>query len=120
EAALEPDALTALMYRYLTEDRVFGRIASFEIEDFYDSSRVQALRQSIASVEQGIVLVIGFGASMITQGDVVVYADLARWEIQLRYRSGEIGNWRANNREEEQLRKYKRGFFVEWRTADRL
>ena len=120
EAALHKEALDALRARYLTDDRVFGRIAPFEIEDFYDAGRIESLRSRIRAVPEGVVLVIGFGASIVERGDYVVYADLARWEIQLRYRSGELGNWRADNRDEDVLRKYKRGFFVEWRTADRL
>ena len=44
--------------------------------------------------------------------------DLARWEIQQRMRAG-APNWRADNGDLDVLRKYKRGFFVEWRTADR-
>ena len=119
EAALAPDDLQALMSRYLTDDRVFGRLAPFEIEDFYVPTLVDELRGRIDRIERGIVLVIGFGASIVARGDVYVYADLARWEIQLRYRSGD-GNWRANNGGEDLLRKYKRGYFVEWRTADRL
>lgn len=43
---------------------------------------------------------------------------MARWEIQLRQRAGAT-NWRAENPDEDRLRKYKRGFFVEWRAADR-
>src|SRR5690606_18018974 len=44
---------------------------------------------------------------------------LTRWEIQLRYRKG-LGNFKADNPTEDTLRKYKRGFFVEWRVADRI
>jgi mannose-6-phosphate isomerase class I len=45
---------------------------------------------------------------------------MARWEIQLRYRRKELANWKMDNYEEEQLKKYKRAFFIEWRIADRL
>ena len=44
---------------------------------------------------------------------------MARWEIQLRYRKG-MPNWLCTNYDEDRLKKYKRGFFIEWRTADRL
>ncbi len=54
----------------------------------------------------------------MSPGDLLVYADLARWEIQLRYRRG-MGNYRADNGDEDILKKYKRGFFVEWRIADK-
>jgi hypothetical protein len=50
---------------------------------------------------------------------VVVYADIARWEIQQRWRRKEIGNLGLDNREDADG-KYKCGYFVEWRAADRL
>lgn len=120
EAALTPDAVDGKVERYLTDDRVFGYMAPFRIEEFYDSERIRALRGRIEAPEEGIVLVIGFGASLIARGDLFIYADLARWEIQQRYRARELGNWRAGRREDDILRLYKRGFFFEWRMADRL
>ena len=66
----------------------------------------------------GLTLIYGFGAALVSPGDLLVYADLARWEIQLRYRRG-MGNYRADNGDEDILKKYKRGFFVEWRIADK-
>ncbi|MCC3376056.1 class I mannose-6-phosphate isomerase [Cohnella sp. REN36] len=120
EAALDADRLQKLLGRYLTEDRVFGFKAPFTIDEFYDAERLAAARRQVEEVPEGVVLVVGFGASLVAEGDVLVYADLARWEIQQRYRSKEFGNWRADNEDEDILRKYKRGFFVEWRTADRL
>ncbi len=120
EAAIGTDALNQMLERYLTDDRVFGYLAPFTIDEWYDPEKLSRLQARIDDVKQGVVLVIGFGASLLGQGDVRLYADLARWEIQLRYRSGELGNWGADNQGEEILRKYKRGFFVEWRVADRL
>lgn len=120
EAALEPGRLNALLARYLTEDRVFGYMAPFAIDEWYDPHRLRQLARRVEEVAEGVVLVIGFGASLVGEGDILVYADLARWEIQQRYRSGEFGNWQADNRDEDILKKYKRGYFAEWRTADRL
>lgn len=120
EAALGAEALQGKLGRYLTEDRVFGYMAPFTIEEWYDAEKLERLSAQVRDVREGIVLVVGFGASLLAEADVLVYADLARWEIQQRYRSREFGNWRANNEDEDILRKYKRGFFIEWRTADRL
>ena len=44
---------------------------------------------------------------------------MARWEIQLRFRSGKLANWLNDNYGEDPLRKYKRGYFIEWRVLDR-
>jgi hypothetical protein len=67
------------------------------------------------------VLVIGTGAALLApQRDTLVYADMARWEIQLRYRRNELGNLGLDNRTASFAEKYKCGFFAEWRAADRL
>lgn len=112
------DEIEAMLRRNLTDDRVFGVLSCHRIEEFFDESRLAVLRRRVQEAK-GLTLVYGVGASLVTHGDVLVYADLARWEIQLRYRSGELGNWCADNRGEETLRKYKRGFFVDWRVNDR-
>jgi mannose-6-phosphate isomerase class I len=119
-AALDEAEREQKLERYLTDDRVFGYMAPFHVAEFYCSNKLGELKQRIQEVRTGIVLVIGTGASLAAQGDVLVYADLARWEIQQRYRSGEFGNWMCDNYGEDILRKYKRAFFAEWRMADRL
>lgn len=112
--------IEAMIERFLTDDRVFGYMAPFEIRDFYDENKLAQLRDEIESVAGGLVIVIGTGATLVTRGDTLVYADMARWKIQLRYRTHEFGNWLADNHSEDILRKYKRGYNVEWRAADRL
>ncbi|MDO3412518.1 class I mannose-6-phosphate isomerase [Saccharibacillus sp. CPCC 101409] len=120
DAALTPEQTDRKIGRYLTDDRVFGYMSAFDIAEFYEPEKLEALRQNVQEVKEGVVFVVGFGASLIAQGDILVYADLTRWEIQQRYRSGEIGSWRAQHPESDILRLYKRGFFFEWRMADRL
>lgn len=118
--ALKPAAaIDAMVARDVTDDPVFGRITSLEMEDFFDEASVEGLRASIAE-QHGVVLIVGAGASVIHRGDVLVYADLARWEAQLRFRRGEGGNLGAANRGERASLLYKRAFFVDWRVADRL
>lgn len=67
---------------------------------------------------KGKILIYGVGASIISKGDTLVYCDLARWEIQLRYRKG-MPNFKQDNYNEDFLKKIKRGFFIEWRIADK-
>ncbi|MBP3962908.1 class I mannose-6-phosphate isomerase [Paenibacillus lignilyticus] len=120
DAALEPGEIDRKVERYMTDDRVFGYMAPFRMEECYDADKLQQLRDDIDAVASGIVVVIGFGATLVTSGDVLLYADLARWEIQQRYRAKTYSNWRTNIVETDILRLYKRGFFFEWRMADRL
>lgn len=117
-AALSGDALEAVVAPFLTDDRVFGRMSSTVVDELYDADALAALQQRIDARTRPTV-VIGWGAALAASApDLLVLADMARWEIQQRYRAG-APNWRAENPGEDRLRKYKRGFFVEWRAADR-
>lgn len=109
--------LDALMARNLTDDRVRGIMYYGEVSDFIDQDKLLKMRERVKKA-QGSVLVYGFAAALINEGDIFVYADMARWEIQLCYRKG-MPNFKADNEKEDPLRKYKRGFFIEWRIADR-
>ena len=110
--------LLKLIGRNLTEDRIFGVLSCHLLEEFFDAERLRPARSRVTQVSEGLVLIYGVGAQLVSRGDVLVFADMARWEIQLRYRAG-LGNWGADNGTEDFFRKYKRGFFVEWRVADR-
>lgn len=101
----------------LTGDRVFGKMYAGEILDFMDMVKLSKVREEVAKAN-GFTIVYGFGASLVARGDMLVYLDMARWEIQLRYRKG-MGNYQADNGDEDILKKYKRSFFVEWRIADK-
>ncbi len=112
----EGDELTERMRAHLTDDRVRGVMYYGRLEDFVDERALEAARASVR--RKGRTLVFGVGAGLVAQGDVLVYCDLARWEIQKRYRAG-MPNFRAHNEGEDILRKVKRGYFVEWRVADK-
>lgn len=105
----------------LTDDPVFGVMNKVEIEDYFDKEKLAQARRQLESAAGGTVLVVGTGAALAApRCDLLVYADLARWEIQQRQRRGEIGNLGADNLDELPSQKYKRGFFIDWRAADRL
>lgn len=108
-----------LLARNLTDDRVFGVISCHQLSEFFIADKLIELRQQVDDCEEGLVIVYGSGASLVHPGDVLIYADMPRWEIQQRMRSGEMGNWGAENQNEDMLRRYKRAFFVEWRVFDR-
>jgi mannose-6-phosphate isomerase class I len=115
-----PKEIAAMVDPLLGDDPVFGRMNSMEIADFFDPAKLARAQQRFADA-QGAVVALGTGASLVGPApDVLVYADLARWEIQMRQRRNEIGNFGANNLEETPSLKYKRSFFVDWRSADRL
>ena len=115
-----PAEIERMVKRDLTEDPVFGRMNGLSIDDFLDSHRLETLRADIRSSSRP-VLVVGTGAfATCPEPDLLVYADLPRWEIQQRQRAGLIGNLAADNLCERPALKYKRGFFLDWRVADRI
>lgn len=113
----DEETLNTMMAAHLTRDRVRGVMYYGPMSDFVDETQRAYYEEKVKECT-GVCLVYGVGASLITKGDILVYADIARWEIQLRYRKG-MPNFKCHNEKEDVLRKYKRGFFIEWRIADR-
>ncbi|GAC1408603.1 MAG: class I mannose-6-phosphate isomerase [Actinomycetota bacterium] len=118
--ALKPvEQIEALVQPDVTDDPVFGRLTHLRIEEFFDPVALSALQDQVARATEPVV-VHGVGASLIARGDVVVYADMARWETQMRMRGGEFSNLGADNASIRWQDRYKRAYFVDWRVADRL
>jgi mannose-6-phosphate isomerase class I len=105
----------------VTDDRIFGCLTRLNMEDFLDPEKIKDMRAEILKTEEGIILIYGAGASVIfPDPDLMIYADMARWEIQLRMRRNEVSNLGITNFGEHIEGKYKRGYFVDWRVCDRL
>jgi len=103
----------------LSVDPVFGRLTSLELADYFRPGEMRRLASNKS--KGGMKVVVGTGAVLVApEWDILVYADLARWEIQQRQRRGEIGNFGLDNRDAAPGEKYKRAFFADWRIADRL
>lgn len=102
----------------LTDDRVFGRMYSGELTDFVDPVKADYLRAKIANTG-GKVAIYGFGASLLADEGLCVYADMSRWEIQLRYRAG-MSCYFTDKPDEDILKKFKQGYFLECTSDDRL
>jgi mannose-6-phosphate isomerase class I len=116
-----PDVIEAMLAGSLTDDPVFGVMNSIAIEDFFDPQKLADAKVIVTNHRAGLLLVIGIGAALLCEWPtLLVYADLARWEIQMRQRRNEIANIGMVNRHESNATQYKRAFFVDWRAADRL
>lgn len=118
-ARRDQQALHDLLARNLTDDRVFGVLSCHHLEEFFNADKLHQLRQQVDTVTEGLIVIYGPGAALVHPGDVLVYADMPRWEIQQRMRHDGLGNWGADNQDEDILRRYKRAFFIEWRVFDR-
>ena len=72
-------------------------------------------------MQEGTVIVYGTGAAYVRPAqDLLVYADMARWEIQMRFRRNAVSNVGVVNKEERASLQYKRAFFTDWRICDRF
>ena len=116
---LPKEKLFERVYGDQGDDRVFGLMTHRTLDACFDAEKLSAARERIAGIRDGLVLICGTGASLAAEGDVLLYFNITRWEIQLRYRKGQ-GNWGLDNGDAPLLTKYKYGYFVLWRMADRL
>ena len=121
ECLKPPEELRSTMSTLLGEDRVFGRMSDLSLEAYFDPEKLRQMRAGIdCAAARRPVIILGAGASLVSpDGAVLVYADLARWEIQLRWRRNQSGNLGLNNCDADFTAKYKCGFFAEWRAADK-
>lgn len=113
----EGERLRAALDPGLPEDPVFGVRREDDLALCFDPEKIAAARRQLEAAD-GLTVVYGVGASLLTTGDVLVQCSLARWEAQLRLRAGQP-NWKCDNADAPILQKVKVGYFVLWRMADR-
>ncbi|MFH0761562.1 MAG: class I mannose-6-phosphate isomerase [Bacteroidota bacterium] len=105
----------------VTDDRIFGRMTKLGLENFLDQGKISDFKCRISDPGSGTVVVFGPGASIIAgRGDLLVYADMARWEIQIRMRSQRVQGLGVDDHVLEFSYQYKRGLFVDWRVCDKV
>jgi mannose-6-phosphate isomerase class I len=121
DAYKSPCEIESMTAPDLTDDPVFGRISVLMIEDFIDPAKVESLRREVPPDSDSVTIMLGTGTPFIDPNpDILIYADLPRWEIQQRQRRNEIANLGLENQNESPGVKYKRGYFLDWRVADRI
>ncbi|MFW5820512.1 MAG: class I mannose-6-phosphate isomerase [Bacteroidota bacterium] len=121
DAFKEEESIREMTCSDVTDDRVFGYMTRLNMMDFLDKEKLAQMQMKVADVKDSMVVIFGYGASLVwDKPDVMIYADMARWEIQRRMRQNLVNNLGINNRTESAELKYKRGFFVDWRVCDRL
>lgn len=113
------EEIRSLTDPFMTDDVLFGYLTSLRIKDFFDNKKLEMASVAAASC-LGKVLIIGSGASLVETGDdsLLVYADMARWEIQQRFRRHEVRGLGVDNHNDAVSIQYKRGLFIDWRVLD--
>jgi mannose-6-phosphate isomerase class I len=120
-AALKPAKnIAAMVYPDVTDDQIFGFMTQLTIDKFFDDEKLSALRKEIEDRTEGVVVVYGEGAAHVApQSDILIYLDMARWEIQLRMRKNQVNNLGVANAGAEFSLQYKQAYFVDWRVLDK-
>ena len=120
EAMKSQDRLLDILKDDITEDEIFGYMTRHHIDVYFDAQKVAQMRDALASDGSALKVVYGVGASYVAEvSDILVYLDMARWEIQMRFRRNEVSNVGFDNSEMRPGLQYKQAFFVDWRILDR-
>ena len=113
------DEIKAMTERFMTDDVLFGYVTNLTLNDYFDAEKLEQARKQVADAT-GRVIILGVGAAMVAPAEAtVVYVDMARWEIQQRFRVHEVKALGVDNREDAVSLQYKRGYFNDWRILDR-
>lgn len=103
---------------FMTEDVLFGYVTNLSLKDYFDVDKLDVVRKQVAIGDR--VIVVGSGAAMVAPAEAtLVYVDMARWEIQQRFRTHEVKALGVDNREDAVSLQYKRGYFNDWRVLDK-
>jgi len=109
-----------MVYPFVTDDPVFGYMAPLDLSDFFDAKKITSMQDKLNTVNEEICIIYGIGASLIVpKPNLLFYADMPRWEIQLRFRNKSVSNLGTQNPDAQFSYLYKRSFFVDWRVCDR-
>ena len=104
----------------LTTDPVFGKIAHWPITSYFDERRTAALKSTLEQ-NHSVIFVIGTGTQhVLAKPDLLLHANVTRWELQQRQRNKSICNLGFKNHEDSAQLLYKNAYFLEWRVADEI
>ncbi len=115
---ISESASIALTDRFMTEDILFGYNSNISLIEYFDVAKLEAARTKLRECD-GTIIIIGPGAQLVTQPDVLIYADMPRWELQLRMRKQMVNGLGVDNCKEAFSLQYKRGLFNDWRVLDK-
>lgn len=113
----DEESIREMTKHFMTDDVLFGYVTSLHLTDYFDLEKLSEARKQI-NKSKGPILVYGTGASLVAPYGTLVYVDMARWEIQQRFRRHEVKALGIDNRTDAVSLQYKRGYFNDWRICD--
>ena len=113
------EEIVRMTQKLMTDDCLFGHVTHLDLKDWFEDDIIEKTAGMIRESDCSWV-VIGTGASLFAVEDsVIAYADMARWEIQQRFRRHEVKALGTDNSSDSPSIQYKRGYFNDWRICDR-
>ena len=103
------EEIRQLTERFMTDDVLFGYMSNIRLEEYFPNPKPEIKEPSI---------VIGTAAAWLAPSAPVCYADMARWEIQQRFRRHEVKALGIDNHQDSPSVQYKRGYFNDWNIID--
>lgn len=113
----DEDKIVKMTERFMTGDVLFGYVTNLHLIDYFDEEKLEKARRQVINTKKHLII-LGTGASLVAPEAVLVYADMARWEIQQRFRRHEVKALGVDNRDDAVSLQYKRGYFNDWRICD--
>src|SRR5690625_5139265 len=92
DLCISAEEITEDLQEDLNSDEVFGRFSNKPFKKYLDPIKIKELYEKIPTFKQ--VIIVGIGATDVVEADFIVYLDIARWETQLKHRSG-MKNWKS-------------------------
>lgn len=103
------EEIRQLTERFMTDDVLFGYMSNIRLEEYFPNPKPEIKEPCI---------VIGTAAAWLAPNAPVCYADMARWEIQQRFRRHEVKALGIDNHQDSPSVQYKRGYFNDWNIID--
>lgn len=103
------EEIRQLTERFMTDDVLFGYMSNIRLEEYFPNTKPEIEEHTI---------VIGTAAARLAPNAPVCYADMARWEIQQRFRRHEVKALGIDNHHDSPSVQYKRGYFNDWNIID--
>lgn len=103
------EEIRQLTERFMTDDVLFGYMSNIRLEEYFPNTKPE--------IEEPCI-VIGTAAAWLAPNAPVCYADMARWEIQQRFRRHEVKALGIDNHHDSPSVQYKRGYFNDWNIID--
>lgn len=113
----DDDILHERLDKFITNDRINGVFAIGQIDEYFDSEKIKTAQELIHNTTQGMIVVYGIGAALVTKGDILVYNNITIQRVKDGYLSS-LSNWGMNNPHEDPLTKEKIFNFVEAKYFD--